>query len=168
MIWWVLFAVLVLAAVAVVVARKRPAGPRGTGPRGTGPRKAGTGKTGPRKTAPKPAPPKRGTTPVAGPQPGEIWWADVPYEDGTGHKIRPCLVLRSGAKHREVLKITSQDQSDRNDHVVIPTRTWDADADHDSWLDLTGPIRVPLGGFQDRAGTLDAKIWQKVRRLHGV
>ncbi|NUR69839.1 MAG: type II toxin-antitoxin system PemK/MazF family toxin [Hamadaea sp.] len=155
MIWWVLLAVALVAAVVIVTRlvtrpEKRPQRPV----------KPSRG--------PKPAPPKRSTTPAGGPQPGEIWWADVPYEDGTGHKVRPCLVLRGGARDREVLKITSQDQSDRNDHVVIPTRTWDPDADHDSWLDLTGPIRVPLGGFQDRAGTLDAKIWQKVRRLHGV
>ncbi|NUO56737.1 MAG: type II toxin-antitoxin system PemK/MazF family toxin [Hamadaea sp.] len=157
MIWWVLLAV-VLVAVVVIVTRAR------TQPR----RPAKPGRAPKPSRGPKPAPPQRPATPVAGPQPGEIWWADVPYEDGSGHKVRPCLVLRGDNRHREVLKITSQDQSDRNDHVVIPTRTWDPGADHDSWLDLTGPIRVPLGGFQDRAGTLDAKIWQKVRRLHGV
>ncbi|MEV6971426.1 type II toxin-antitoxin system PemK/MazF family toxin [Hamadaea sp. NPDC051192] len=157
MIWWVLLAVaLALVAVVVIVTRTRKPARKPTRP-ARGP-----------KTGPKPAPPKRSTTPGTGPQPGEIWWADVPYEDGTGHKVRPCLILRGGSRDREVLKITSQDQSDRNDHVVIPTRTWDPGADHNSWLDLTGPIRVPLGGFQDRAGTLDAKIWQKVRRLHGV
>ncbi|HEY1176855.1 MAG TPA: hypothetical protein VGF17_11915, partial [Phytomonospora sp.] len=38
----------------------------------------------------RPAP----TSPSAGgPAPGEIWWADVPFEDGTGSKVRPCLVL---------------------------------------------------------------------------
>jgi PemK-like, MazF-like toxin of type II toxin-antitoxin system len=155
MLWWVLFAVLVLAVVTVVLVRR---------PRPSTPPRQRIPKPG----APKPAPPKRRPAPAAGPQPGEIWWADVPYEDGAGHKVRPCLVLRGDGKQREVLKITSQDQSDRNDHVVIPTRTWDPGADHDSWLDLTGPIRVPLGNFEDRAGTLDAKIWQNVRRLHSV
>lgn len=92
----------------------------------------------------------------------------MPYEDGTGHKVRPCLVLRGDDRHREVLKITSQDQSDRHDHVVIPTRTWDPDADHDSYLDLTGPIRVPLAKFEEKAGTLDRGIWTKVRKLHSM
>ncbi len=47
------------------------------------------------------------------PAPGEIWWAEVPYQDGTGAKVRPCLVLTTGAGGSTVLKITSQDQSTR-------------------------------------------------------
>jgi len=162
MIWWLLAAV-VLAAIVVLVWMRRPRS-------GTARRSGHPGRTRPpgRPTG-KPAPPKRKpVAPATGPQPGEIWWADVPYEDGTGHKIRPCLVLRGDARHREVLKITSQDQSDRNDHIAIPTRSWDRGADHNSYLDLTGPIRVPVKSFEDRAGALDPAIWQKVRRLHGV
>ncbi|TQS17581.1 type II toxin-antitoxin system PemK/MazF family toxin [Microbispora hainanensis] len=97
-----------------------------------------------------------------------MWWADVPYEDGPGHKVRPCVVLRTHRGGAEVLKITSQDRSDRSDHVEIPTRTWDPDADHNSFLDLTGPVRVPVSDFQDRAGTLDARVWRQVCRLHEI
>ncbi|MEV7803333.1 type II toxin-antitoxin system PemK/MazF family toxin [Microbispora sp. NPDC088329] len=110
----------------------------------------------------------RGTATQAGPRPGEIWWADVPYEDGPGHKVRPCVVLRTYRGGAEVLKITSQDRSDRSDHVEIPTRTWDPDADHNSFLDLTGPVRVPVADFQDKAGTLDARVWRQVCRLHEI
>ncbi|MEU6428273.1 type II toxin-antitoxin system PemK/MazF family toxin [Microbispora sp. NPDC046973] len=109
-----------------------------------------------------------GAAAQAGPCPGEIWWADVPYEDGPGHKVRPCVVLRTDRGGAEVLKITSQDRSDRSDHVEIPTRTWDPDADHNSFLDLTGPVRVPVADFQDRAGTLDARVWRQVCRLHEI
>ncbi|XVQ83513.1 type II toxin-antitoxin system PemK/MazF family toxin [Microbispora siamensis] len=109
-----------------------------------------------------------GAATQAGPHPGEIWWADVPYEDGPGHKVRPCVVLRAYRGGAEVLKITSQDRSDRADHVEIPTRTWDPDADHNSFLDLTGPVRVPVADFQDRAGTLDARVWRQVCRLHEI
>ncbi|GLX03469.1 type II toxin-antitoxin system PemK/MazF family toxin [Microbispora sp. NBRC 16548] len=109
-----------------------------------------------------------GAATQAGPRPGEIWWADVPYEDGPGHKVRPCVVLRTHRGGAEVLKITSQDRSDRSDHVEIPTRTWDPDADHNSFLDLTGPVRVPVADFQDRAGTLDAHVWRQVCRLHEI
>ncbi|MEU6413002.1 type II toxin-antitoxin system PemK/MazF family toxin [Microbispora sp. NPDC046933] len=109
-----------------------------------------------------------GAATQAGPRPGEIWWADVPYEDGPGHKVRPCVVLRTYRGGAEVLKITSQDRSDRADHVEIPTRTWDPDADHNSFLDLTGPVRVPVADFQDRAGTLDARVWRQVCRLHEI
>lgn len=100
------------------------------------------------------------------PQPGEIWWADVPYEDGTGHKVRPCLVLRTHRAAVEVLKITSQDQSDRRDHIEIPTSSWDRKATHNSYLDLTGPFRLPDGAFSRRAGRADPAIWDRVRGLH--
>jgi hypothetical protein len=100
------------------------------------------------------------------PRPGEIWWADVPYEDGTGHKIRPCLVLRTHADRVEVLKITSQDQSRRRDHVEIPTRSWDPKATHNSFLDLTDPFGIRDQALQRRAGTIDSTTWRGVRRLH--
>ncbi|WP_244236873.1 type II toxin-antitoxin system PemK/MazF family toxin [Micromonospora violae] len=99
------------------------------------------------------------------PAPGEIWWADVPYADGSGSKVRPCLVLRADSRSADVLKITSQDKSDRDDHVQIPTRDWDPDAEHDSYLSLTEPIRLSSDAFADHAGRCDADLWRKVRSL---
>jgi PemK-like, MazF-like toxin of type II toxin-antitoxin system len=99
---------------------------------------------------------------------GEIWWADVPYEDGTGSKVRPCLVLRVRRGGADVLKITSQDRRNRRDHVEIPTRSWDRGADRNSFLDLTDPIRVPHAAFADRAGDCDPALWRKVKKLHSV
>ena len=90
----------------------------------------------------------------------------MPYEDGTGSKVRPCLVLRGRRGGADVLKITSQDQSRRDDHVRIPTRSWDRSAGRDSWLDLTDPIRVSLTAFGNRAGSCDAELWRRVRQLH--
>ncbi len=101
-------------------------------------------------------------------RPGEIWWADVPFEDGTGSKVRPCLVLRYRWRGYEVLKITSQDQSRRRDHVQIATRHWDRNAEKNSYLDLTGPIRVRESRVDNRAGQLDAPTWAKVRQLHRI
>jgi hypothetical protein len=100
------------------------------------------------------------------PQPGEIWWADVPYEDGTGHKVRPCLVLRTHPRQVEVLKITSQYQRDRHDHIEIPTRPWDRRATHNSFLDLSGPFRLRDAAFSRKAGTIDNESWKTVRELH--
>ncbi|MFI5485453.1 type II toxin-antitoxin system PemK/MazF family toxin [Micromonospora echinaurantiaca] len=113
------------------------------------------------------APRPRGAdrTPDGAPRAGDIWWADVPYADGTGSKVRPCLVLRVDGRSAEVLKITSQDKSDRDDHVRIPTRDWDPGADHDSYLDIGDPIRVPLPAFQDRAGPCDPTLWRHLRTL---
>lgn len=75
-------------------------------------------------------------------------------------------MLRTHGDGAEVLKITSQDQRHRQDHVEIPTRTWDPDADHNSFLDLTGPLRVPAVSFGNKAGTLDARVWKQVRTLY--
>ncbi|MEV7262609.1 type II toxin-antitoxin system PemK/MazF family toxin [Micromonospora aurantiaca] len=139
---------------------------RGTERTGGGRRgdRAGTGPRGDR-TATPPRPRGAGRTSRDEPRPGDIWWADVPYADGTGSKVRPCLVLRVDGRDAEVLKITSQDKSDRDDHLPIPTRDWDPDADHDSYLDVSEPIPVPLDAFADRAGTCDPDLWRGVRRL---
>ncbi|GIH06368.1 hypothetical protein Rhe02_44350 [Rhizocola hellebori] len=101
-------------------------------------------------------------------KPGEIWWADVPFEDGPGSKVRPCLILRLKWRGYDILKITSQDQSHRRDHIEITTRAWDRNATKNSYLDLSDPIRLRERALDNRAGSLDAPTWTKVRRLHGV
>jgi hypothetical protein len=149
-------AVLLLVAAGVLAraaTRRRPLRPPG------------------RRTARPPSrrPAKRPRRPVrAAPRPGEIWWADVPYEEGSGSKLRPCLVLRTRRGSADVLKITSQDKSDRSDHVRLPTRRWDPHAARDSYLDVAEPIRVKAVAFARRAGTCDPAVWRGVRRLHGV
>ncbi|MEH0933589.1 type II toxin-antitoxin system PemK/MazF family toxin [Micromonospora psammae] len=163
---WLLWAALVVLAVVAgwgwnewrgrAADRRSGAGTRTRGERGTPPRDRA-----------RPSAPPRPRTPVASPRPGEIWWADVPFHDGTGSKVRPCLVLRADERGAEVLKITSQDKSNRDDHVRIPTRDWDPDADADSWLDLAEPLRIPPDAFADRAGTCDRDLWRRVRQLHG-
>jgi hypothetical protein len=116
----------------------------------------------------RPSTPRRGGTRTARPRAGEIWWAEVPYGDGTGSKLRPCLVLRTRRGGADVLKITSRDKRNRTDHVRLPTRQWDPRADRDSFLDLTDPIRVASAAFANRAGACDPTVWRAIRQLHGV
>jgi hypothetical protein len=97
------------------------------------------------------------------PRGGEIWWARVPYADGTGAKLRPCLVLRRQRRGVTVLKITSQDKSHRRDHILIPTRDWDPWARRDSYLNLGEPILVRHDAFQKRAGRADAATLRRAR-----
>ncbi|WP_433317107.1 type II toxin-antitoxin system PemK/MazF family toxin [Micromonospora chersina] len=144
-------------------ARQSPAR-RGSRPGGRSDSRPGGKPTRGRTGAP-PRPRRAGKDPAEGPRAGEIWWADVPYADGTGSKVRPCLVLRVDGRDADVLKITSQDKSDRDDHVPIPTRGWDPNADHDSFLDVSEPIPLPLTAFEDRAGPCDPDLWQAIRRL---
>jgi mRNA-degrading endonuclease toxin of MazEF toxin-antitoxin module len=103
-----------------------------------------------------------------GPDRGDIWWAEVPFSDGTGTKLRPCLVLLRHRRGVVVLKITSQDKSRRRDHVPIPTRSWDARATKDSYLDLGEPIMVRPAAFQRRAGACDPKILREIRTRAGL
>jgi hypothetical protein len=102
------------------------------------------------------------------PRGGEIWWADVPYTDGTGSKVRPCLVLLRHRRGIVVLKITSQDKSHRRDHVLIPTKGWDPWARHDSYLNLGEPIIVRPEAFERRAGACDPAVLKRVARRPGL
>jgi hypothetical protein len=165
--WLLGTGVVLLLAVAGMLARSgsrgrpaRPAGRRTTRP--------GTRPARPTRAPSRPSRPVGPSRPATRPLPGEIWWADVPYEDGTGSKVRPCLVLRTRRGGADVLKITSQDKSDRSDHVRLPTRRWDPRADRDSYLEVAEPIRLRAAAFARRAGTCDPAVWRGVRRLHGV
>ncbi|MEV4512031.1 NPCBM/NEW2 domain-containing protein [Dactylosporangium sp. NPDC049525] len=103
-----------------------------------------------------------------GPQPGEIWWATVPYRDGEGEKRRPALVLAGDGRSYTILKITSQDKSHRQDHLEIPTRTWDRRAAYNSFLDLSAPFQLNRLDFANRAGVVDPATWQQVAQRHRV
>ncbi|MBY8870825.1 type II toxin-antitoxin system PemK/MazF family toxin [Micromonospora sp. PLK6-60] len=155
--WWGLLIVLAVAAGWAWNEWRRPGG---RGPR------TGAERDRPARDRSRPTAPPRPRAPAGTPRSGEIWWADVPYADGSGSKVRPCLVLRAGTGDAEVLKITSQDKSGRDDHVRIPTRDWDPGAEHDSWLDLAEPLPVPLTAFEKRAGSCEPHLWRQVRRLH--
>lgn len=106
---------------------------------------------------------RRRATRAHRPRRGDIWWADIPFADGSGSKVRPCLVLRGGLRGVTVLKITSQDKSRRRDHVVIPTRSWDPLARHDSYLNLGELFVVPPKAFHRRAGACDPGVMRAVR-----
>jgi hypothetical protein len=103
------------------------------------------------------------------PAPGQIWWTEVPFSDGTGSKVRPCLVVRTHASLVEVLKITSQDKSNRWDHVAIPTANWDRHAWKDSWVDLSRTYFLADHAFRKPASdTCDAWVWDQVTRRHAT
>lgn len=102
------------------------------------------------------------------PQPGEIWWAVVPFRETDGAKRRPCLVLGADGRDIDVLKITSQDKSHRHDHIEIPSRRWDRRATKNSFLDLAEPFRLRIGDFRKRAGVVDPETWRRVGQRYPV
>ncbi|WP_354640692.1 type II toxin-antitoxin system PemK/MazF family toxin [Kitasatospora camelliae] len=105
------------------------------------------------------APPTRAGRPAV----REVWWAEVPFEDGPGAKDRPCLVVAVDRRHATVMKITSRDHTGRPGVVALPRGTVGDRQGKASWLQ-TGELRsVPLQDFRRRVGTLDARTWAAVR-----
>lgn len=100
------------------------------------------------------------------PRPGQICWADVPFADRSGSKVRPCLVIRTHERAIEVFKITSQDKSDRYDCMRIPTARWDKRARKDSWLDLGRTYFIGDQDVRRVAGSCDAETWSFVTERH--
>ncbi|MER6299397.1 type II toxin-antitoxin system PemK/MazF family toxin [Kitasatospora sp. NPDC001539] len=132
------FAVLVTV---VLVRRTRPA-PRPAGP-----------------TGPRPRPSTR-----ARPEPQEIWWAEVPFEDGPGAKDRPCLVLRVHGRTATVAKITSKHHAERPGVLPLPPGSVGDRQGRTSWLETDELREVALSAFRRRAGTVDRQVWDRAQR----
>ncbi|MQS12415.1 type II toxin-antitoxin system PemK/MazF family toxin [Streptomyces kaniharaensis] len=150
-----IWVVLVVAAVVVLVAvgtalsrRTRPASrpaPRPAGP-----------------TGPRPRPATKGGP---GPAPREIWWAEVPFEDGPGSKDRPCLVLRVHGRTATVAKITSKHHADRPGVLPLPPGSVGDRQGRTSWLETDELRQVPLSAFRRRAGTVDRQVWARTQQV---
>ncbi|MFJ9773750.1 type II toxin-antitoxin system PemK/MazF family toxin [Kitasatospora sp. NPDC101157] len=142
---WVVLAVAgvaVLAAVAAALARRTRPAARPTGP-----------------TGPRPRPGAGG-----GPEPQEIWWAEVPFEDGPGSKDRPCLVLRVHGRAATVAKITSKHHAERPGVLPLPPGSVGDRQGRASWLETDELREVPLSAFRRRAGTVDRQVWARAQR----
>ncbi|WP_031478357.1 type II toxin-antitoxin system PemK/MazF family toxin [Streptomyces bicolor] len=144
--WWLaLAAVVLLALVAVLVdgwGRRRPEGRR-TRPPGR-PRGRGEGRR---------------------PEPAEIWWARVPYEDGPGAKDRPCLVLAVRGQRVTVAKITSKYRDERYGVIPLPPGAVGDARGRASFLETDELRDVPVWDFRRRVGVMDPVVWDQVRHL---
>ncbi|MGA5406276.1 type II toxin-antitoxin system PemK/MazF family toxin [Streptomyces lavendulocolor] len=150
--WWpALGAVVVIALVAAVsgaTGRRRPGARPGGRPAG--------------RTRP---PARPGRAPKARPRSGEIWWADVPYEDGPGSKDRPCLVLAVRGDTALVAKITSRYRDERPGVIALPPGAVGDARGRPSFLETEEPRDVPLRHFRRRASRVDPLVWDRVRHL---
>ncbi len=143
--WWLaLAAVVLLALVAALVDGWGRRGPRG------------------RRTRP---PGRPGGRVVARPQPAEIWWASVPFEDGPGGKDRPCLVLSVRGRRATVAKITSKYHDERAGVIPLPPGAVGDAQGRASFLETDELRDVPMGDFRRRVGVVDPVLWDQVRHL---
>ncbi|GAB2821859.1 hypothetical protein GCM10022221_19930 [Actinocorallia aurea] len=116
--------------------------------------------------------PRGGPAPVTDgrerPRPGDVWWADIPFEDSQESKDRPCLVLKVTGPRVTALKITSKDRSGRDDCVRIPKGVIDdpTGAGRESWLELNEQRTFDIARMRRRAGSVPGKVWERVRHAH--
>ncbi|MCT4356048.1 type II toxin-antitoxin system PemK/MazF family toxin [Streptomyces sp. Je 1-79] len=151
--WWPALVAVVLIALVVAVADGRRRSARRPGGR----------------TRPPARPPVRpsapGKAPARLPRAGEIWWADVPYEDGPGSKDRPCLVLSLRGDSALVAKITSKYHDERPGVIALPPGTVGDARGRPSFLETDELREVPVWEFRRRVGTADPVVWDQVRHL---
>ncbi|WP_370413008.1 type II toxin-antitoxin system PemK/MazF family toxin [Streptomyces fradiae] len=151
--WWpALVAVVVLALVVALADGWRRSGRRPSG------------RTRP-PARPKRTAPPRGPAPERLPRPGEIWWADVPFEDGPGSKDRPCLVLALRGDNALVAKITSKYHDERPGVIALPPGSVGDAQGRPSFLETDELRDVPVWEFRRRVGTADPVVWDQVRHL---
>ncbi|MFD5078406.1 type II toxin-antitoxin system PemK/MazF family toxin [Streptomyces sp. NPDC058371] len=143
--WWLaLAAVVLLALVATLI--------DGWGRGGRGP----AGRT---------RPPGRPRGRAAGPRPAEIWWANVPFEDGPGAKDRPCLVLSVRGGRAKVAKITTKYHDERAGVIPLPPGAVGDAHGRPSFLETDELRQVPVREFRRRVGVVDPALWDQLRHL---
>jgi hypothetical protein len=102
------------------------------------------------------------------PDPGEIVWTWVPFEENDGRgKDRPVLVVAAeSAGTYLAVQLTSKDHDGEGDFVPIGAGGWDGER-RPSWVNLDRVIRVHEGGMRREAAALPREPFERVTdRLH--
>ncbi|WP_395360820.1 type II toxin-antitoxin system PemK/MazF family toxin [Streptomyces sp. YH02] len=158
--WWPALVAVVVIALVVALADgwRRSSRPR------RGRRPSPSGRTRPPTRPPgRPAGPRQ--APSRLPRAAEIWWADVPFEDGPGSKDRPCLVLSVRGDCALVAKITSKYHDERPGVIALPPGAVGDAQGRPSFLETDELREVPVGDFRRKAGMADPVLWDRVRHL---
>ena len=97
------------------------------------------------------------------PDPGEIVWTWVPFEENDGRgKDRPVLVV--AAEHAGTVlavQLTSKDHDGQSDFVAIGAGSWDGEH-RPSWVNIDRVIRVSPAGMRREAAALDQQNYERV------
>ncbi|GAA1505945.1 rhodanese-related sulfurtransferase [Agromyces terreus] len=91
------------------------------------------------------------------PDPGEIVWTWVPYEERDGRgKDRPVVIIAaSGAESFLAVQLTSKAHGGSHDFVPLGTGAWDS-AGRPSWANIDRVFVVHAAGMRREAASLDA------------
>ena len=100
------------------------------------------------------------------PDPGEIVWTWVPYEENDGRgKDRPVLVV--AVLRGDVIigiQLTSKPHVGDPDHVSVGTGAWDGEH-RESWARVDRVFRVDAGSVRREASFLPEKAYRAVARV---
>lgn len=97
------------------------------------------------------------------PDPGEIVWTWVPYEENDGRgKDRPVLVVaREDAGTLLAVQLTSRPRDGGGEWLPLGSGPWDRTA-RDSWVHLERVLRVHPDGMRREACALDRARFNQV------
>jgi hypothetical protein len=97
------------------------------------------------------------------PDPGEIVWTWVPFEENDGRgKDRPVLVVAvEPAGSYLAVQLTSKDHDGEGDFVPVGAGGWDGQH-RPSWVNLDRVVRVHEGGMRREAAALPREPFERV------
>ncbi|WP_227869978.1 MULTISPECIES: type II toxin-antitoxin system PemK/MazF family toxin [Streptomyces] len=97
------------------------------------------------------------------PDPGEIVWTWVPYEENDGRgKDRPVLVVaHENGPGLLAVQLTSRRRDDDHEWVSLGSGPWDRQG-RESWVDLDRVLRIHPRGMRREACALDRARFQAV------
>ena len=102
------------------------------------------------------------------PDPGEIVWTWVPYEEHDGRgKDRPvAIVAASHAGDYLAVQLTSREHDGDRDFVALGDGAWDAEG-RPSWARIDRLYRVRPGGMRREAASLDEAPYSRLTKALG-
>jgi hypothetical protein len=97
------------------------------------------------------------------PDPGEIVWTWVPYEERDGRgKDRPVVIVASSkAGDYLAVQLTSSGRDGDRDLVALGPGEWDGEG-RPSWARIDRVFRVHAAGMRREAASLDASRYARV------
>nr|WP_202106927.1 type II toxin-antitoxin system PemK/MazF family toxin [Agromyces seonyuensis] len=97
------------------------------------------------------------------PDPGEIVWTWVPYEEADGRgKDRPVVVVAADGRGGFLaLQLTSKAHAGEAEYLAIGSGAWDASG-RGSWVDLGRVFLVRAEGMRREAAALDAAAYGRI------
>ncbi|QTX06355.1 type II toxin-antitoxin system PemK/MazF family toxin [Agromyces archimandritae] len=101
------------------------------------------------------------------PDPGEVVWTWVPYEENDGRgKDRPVVILAASERDPGLFvaaQLTSRPHPGQADYVELGPGAWDAQG-RSSWVDLGRVLLVRSEGMRREAASVDRRRYEAIAK----